>query len=414
MAYNPISGTVPQYSTANNELASGYYLKFYATGTTTPLSMATDSAAGTLLAKAKLNPSGMPISNPVDNDSVFIPFMNADYRVVLYKNEADADADTTGSAEFNVNGMPYEVGDASTASTAVTVHDTTLQALSDYDRSPLFVDGTDFTAGAPPHVITIASDRNPGAALTRYWKMSADGTIAAAVVSARSSTSVTVNESLLSTDTIFMGDDTNRNIHDGDPADIRTRISVYSTTEADAVTDLKLVKTANLSDLASAATARTNLDVYSKAESDSAFLEDGTGTVDATNLASNSVTTAKILDANVTTAKILDANVTAPKLAATSSEDAWVGARVAGLAYAAVGTYAILYYYAAVSRVFVGGSVAGSDLRYGISTGTEEDLFQTKYISGTLTALSGTWRYCGQHSMSSSPDKPAGLFVRIA
>jgi len=189
--------------------------------------------------------------------------MNADYRVVLYKNEADADANTTVNAEWNVDGMPYEVGDASTASTAVTVLDTTLQALNDYDRSPLFVNVTDFTAGAPPHVITIASDRNPGATLTRYWKMSADGTVAAAVVSARSSTSVTINESLLSTDTIFMGDDTNRNIHDGDPLDIRTRIGVYSTTEADAITDLKLVKTANLSDVANAATARSNLDVYS-------------------------------------------------------------------------------------------------------------------------------------------------------
>jgi len=100
--------------------------------------------------------------------------------------------------------------------------------------------------------------------------MSANGTIAAAVVSARSSTSVTINESLLSTDTIFMGDDTNRNIHDGDPLDIRTRISA---------------------------------------------IENGTGTVSSTNLAADSVVTAKILDANVTTAKIADANVTTAKIA---------------------------------------------------------------------------------------------------
>jgi len=293
MAYNPISGIVPQFSTANNELASGYYLKFYSESTTTPLSMSSSSTGGTLLAKCKLNPSGSPISNPADNTSVFIPHMNANYRAVLYKNEADADANTTGSAEWNVDGISYGGSTSSTTSDNISIRATTLQALDDYDRSPIFVNGTDFTAGAPPHAITVPAGWTPSAADSRFWKMSASGAISAAVISASTTSDFTVNESLLSTDTIFIGDDTNRNIHDGDPLDIRTRLDVYSTAEA---------------------------------------IADGTGTVDATNLASDSVTTVKILDANVTaaklatdsveTAKIKDLNVTAAKLAVGSVETA--------------------------------------------------------------------------------------------
>ena len=227
MSYNPISGTVPQYSTANNELASGYYLKFYSESTTTPLSMATGANGSTLLAKCKLNPSGSPISNPADNTTVFIPHMNANYRIVLYKNEADADANTTGNAEWNIDGVLYggvviPAADAATLTTRAT----TLEALDDYDRSPLFVSGTDFTAGAPPHSITVPAGWTPSNADVRFWKMSSSGAIAAAVISASTTTDFTVNESLLSTDTIFIGDDVNRNIHDGDPVDIQVRLGL--------------------------------------------------------------------------------------------------------------------------------------------------------------------------------------------
>ena len=296
MSYNPISGTVPQYSTANNELASGYYLKFYSESTTTPLSMATGANGSTLLAKCKLNPSGSPISNPADNTTVFIPHMNANYRIVLYKNEADADANTTGNAEWNIDGILYGGAEVPAADAAtLTTRATTLEALDDYDRSPLFVSGTDFTAGAPPHSITVPAGWTPSNADVRFWKMSSSGAIAAAVISASTTTDFTVNESLLSTDTIFIGDDVNRNIHDGDPLDIRTRISVYS-----------------------------------KAESDAAFIEDTANAVDATNLATDSVTTVKIAALNVTaaklasnaveTAKIKDLNVTSAKLATSTSQ----------------------------------------------------------------------------------------------
>ena len=227
MSYNPISGTVPQYSTANNELASGYYLKFYSSGTTTPLSMATGANGSTLLAKCKLNPSGSPISNPADNTTVFIPHMNANYRIVLYKNEADADANATGNAEWNIDGVLYGGVEVPAADAAtLSMRSSTLEAIDDYDRSPLFVSGTDFTAGAPPHVITVPSGWTPSNADVRFWKMSSSGAIAAAVISASTTTDFTVNESLLSTDTIFIGDDVNRNIHDGDPVDIQVRLGL--------------------------------------------------------------------------------------------------------------------------------------------------------------------------------------------
>lgn len=110
MAYNPISGFTLQVITQAGEIASDYYLKFYEANTTTPLSMATDSTGGTLLVKAKLSDAGFPISNPLDNSTVFIPHMNANYRLVVYLNEADADANDTASAYVNIPSVSTLVG----------------------------------------------------------------------------------------------------------------------------------------------------------------------------------------------------------------------------------------------------------------------------------------------------------------
>jgi len=104
--YEPVSRTVPQYSKDGDELASGYYLKGYIEGTTTPLSMATDDTGGTTLAKCKLNTAGYPLSNDSDDTSVFIPHFNADFKLALYLNAADADADTTGNAVWVVDAIP--------------------------------------------------------------------------------------------------------------------------------------------------------------------------------------------------------------------------------------------------------------------------------------------------------------------
>lgn len=106
MPYMPVAGYALQTMTQAGEVASGYYLKFYEANTTTPLSMATDSAGSTLLVKAKLNDNGMPISNPLDNTTVFIPFVNQAYRLVIYTSEADADANNTASAFVNIASTP--------------------------------------------------------------------------------------------------------------------------------------------------------------------------------------------------------------------------------------------------------------------------------------------------------------------
>ena len=102
MAYNPISGAAIQYEKFNGQVADGYYLKFYKANTTTPLSMATNATGGTTLAKCKLNDRGYPITNPLDNDSIFIPFVNQSYRFVLYKNATDADNNDTAAADVNI------------------------------------------------------------------------------------------------------------------------------------------------------------------------------------------------------------------------------------------------------------------------------------------------------------------------
>jgi len=117
--YKPVSGIVPQFQVDGDTIAAGYFLKGYTTGTTTPLSMATDDTAGTLLAKCKLNTQGYPLSNDADNTTVFIPYFNAKYKLALYRNAADADANTTANADWvvdtitvnnNVDGLTYNQG----------------------------------------------------------------------------------------------------------------------------------------------------------------------------------------------------------------------------------------------------------------------------------------------------------------
>ena len=100
--WTPISGSVPQYQAADGTLASGYYLKFYSAGTTSPLSMATDSTGVTTLAKAQINTAGYPINGSGD---VFIPHISQSYKIVLYKNATDADNDTTGNADWVIDNI---------------------------------------------------------------------------------------------------------------------------------------------------------------------------------------------------------------------------------------------------------------------------------------------------------------------
>jgi hypothetical protein len=227
MAYTPISGTVPQYSNASNELASDHWLKFYVGTTTTPMSMATDSYGTTLLAKCKLNTSGQPITSPYDNDSVFIPHISQTYRIVLYKSEVDADNNNTANAEFNVGGIIAAIAPSANA-VDIALRNTTVLASDDYEKSPIFVVTEDFTAGAGPHVITVPSGWVPSNVEMRFYIVGASGVVSALAPTTKTTTSFTIQNTLLSTDRIFIGDNNFRNQFEGDPADIRTKLDVYT------------------------------------------------------------------------------------------------------------------------------------------------------------------------------------------
>ena len=95
MAYLPIQ----LFSTPQEDYA-GWWVKFYEQGTVTPLSMATDAAAGTLLAKAEISSGGtVPIGFiKTAGDALLNPFLNADYDCWLFPTSAEADANDTTNA----------------------------------------------------------------------------------------------------------------------------------------------------------------------------------------------------------------------------------------------------------------------------------------------------------------------------
>ena len=102
----PISGTAIQYAkNSGGAAAADYYLKFYAAGTTTAISMATDSTGGTTLDKCKIDATGWAVNG---SDDPFIPHIDRDYKLVLYTNSTDADADATGSAVWVIDNLSPE------------------------------------------------------------------------------------------------------------------------------------------------------------------------------------------------------------------------------------------------------------------------------------------------------------------
>jgi hypothetical protein len=137
MAYTPVSGIAVQYSTDSNELASGYWLKFYISNTSTPLLMATDYTGDVLLVKCKINTGGFPITDPGDNTSVFIPYVSQSYRQVIFRTEADADANNTAAALVNIPHVAAIVFDSllDAAVTAAAASATTASTKADESAS---------------------------------------------------------------------------------------------------------------------------------------------------------------------------------------------------------------------------------------------------------------------------------------
>jgi hypothetical protein len=113
MAYGPISKINHQYEDfANN------WLKGFEQGTTTPLSMATDAAAGTLLAKAEINTQGFI---KTAGGALFIPYFNQPYDLWLFPTEAEADANDTTNAIQMADNIDSSVSSGATLVTFNTV-----------------------------------------------------------------------------------------------------------------------------------------------------------------------------------------------------------------------------------------------------------------------------------------------------
>lgn len=83
MAWLPIGWIPPPYT-------SGYVLKFYQDGTTTPTNMATDNTGGTQLSDVAYDSNG----TPSNGGSPFVPHIDQAFKMSLYPDQASADADS--------------------------------------------------------------------------------------------------------------------------------------------------------------------------------------------------------------------------------------------------------------------------------------------------------------------------------
>lgn len=162
MPWSPVSGTIPQYQKSDGTLASDYYIKFYKEGMTpvVPINMSTDDTGGTTLEKAKINSSGYPVNGSGD---VFMPHIDQDYKIALYKNSTDADNNTTANADWIVDIVPRlaMANELTTLKNNLTVDDyTELKALTSANLSDgdLIWVTDDFITG--PYVVVTGTVTN--------------------------------------------------------------------------------------------------------------------------------------------------------------------------------------------------------------------------------------------------------------
>ena len=100
MTWSPISGANVPYTEAGNQ-AAGYVLKFYAVGTTTPLTVASTSAGTPTTTDFLLDSEGyLTLSS-----ARVIPHVETAYKLIMYLNQTDADADDTGSAVWTIDNI---------------------------------------------------------------------------------------------------------------------------------------------------------------------------------------------------------------------------------------------------------------------------------------------------------------------
>lgn len=108
MAWIKIAGDVPQV-TISGEQANGYVAKFYEAGTTTPLTMSTNTTGSPTTVEFITDTQGFFTLS----GSRVIPHTQSDYKIVLYENQTDADANDTGSAVYvadNIQGTAVPDG----------------------------------------------------------------------------------------------------------------------------------------------------------------------------------------------------------------------------------------------------------------------------------------------------------------
>lgn len=100
MSYLPIAKLVPQYVDSNGDTYSGAVLKAYADGTSTNISMATDTTGGTTFTSCVLNSNGFPEVS----GSIIIPHVDQAYKLVLYPDQTSADANS--GAIWTIDNIP--------------------------------------------------------------------------------------------------------------------------------------------------------------------------------------------------------------------------------------------------------------------------------------------------------------------
>lgn len=148
MAYTPLSKTVIQYVDSNGDPYSGAVLKAYEAGTSTVLSMATDSTGGTLVTSIALNSDGFPEVS----GNIVIPHLNANFQLALYPTQTAADVNT--GAIWNPDNIAFgltsttfafDAGEGIDFSAQTPAAGVTSQLFDNYEEgtwTPVLSDGT--------------------------------------------------------------------------------------------------------------------------------------------------------------------------------------------------------------------------------------------------------------------------------
>lgn len=104
MAWSQIDSAFLQYQAdASGNSASGYFIKAYAAGTSTPISISFDDQGSSLAAKVELDSLGY-VQNGSGGSTLL--YVDQKYRLVLYLNATDADNNTFANAVQDIDNIP--------------------------------------------------------------------------------------------------------------------------------------------------------------------------------------------------------------------------------------------------------------------------------------------------------------------